>query len=64
MLTRPQALALVLRRLALLGRELGKPLLEQANEETRLFGEAAALDSVGLLADHLIDVVEKSTPPA
>ena len=45
MLTRSQALALVLRRLALLGRELGKPLLEQANEETRLFGEAAALDS-------------------
>ncbi len=103
MLTRPQALALVLRRLAVLGRELGKPQLEQANEETRLFGEAAALDSiglvtlmadleedvraacgvsvhladekamsrltspfrrVGLLADHLIDVVEKSTPPA
>jgi hypothetical protein len=103
MLTRPQALALVLRRLALLGRELGKPQLEQANEETRLFGEAAALDSiglvtlmadleedvrsacgvsvhladekamsrltspfrrVGLLADHLVDVVEKSTPPA
>jgi acyl carrier protein len=49
MMTRDQALALVLRRLALLGRELGKPALEQATEETRLFGEAAALDSIGLV---------------
>jgi acyl carrier protein len=48
-LDRSSALALVLRRLALLGRELGKPALEQATEETRLFGEAAALDSIGLV---------------
>jgi hypothetical protein len=47
MLNREQALALVLRRLAALGRELGKPVLEQADEQTRLFGEAAALDSIG-----------------
>ena len=49
MLNREQALALVLRRLAALGRELGKPVLEQADEQTRLFGEAAALDSIGLV---------------
>lgn len=40
MLTREQSLALVLRRLAALGRELGKPTLEKADEQTRLFGEA------------------------
>ena len=34
MLNREQALALVLRRLAALGRELGKPVLEQADEQT------------------------------
>lgn len=49
MLDRPQALALVLRRLAALGRELGKPALENADERTRLFGDAAALDSIGLV---------------
>lgn len=49
MLTREQALALVLRRLAALGRELRKPALEQADGATRLFGEAAALDSIGLV---------------
>ena len=49
MLTREQALALVLRRLAALGRELGKPTLEKADAQTRLFGEAAALDSIGLV---------------
>ena len=49
MLTREQALALVLRRLAALGRELGKPALEKADAQTRLFGEAAALDSIGLV---------------
>lgn len=49
MLTRPEALRLVLRRLAALGRELGKPELESADEQTRLFGEAAALDSIGLV---------------
>jgi acyl carrier protein len=49
MLTREQALTLVLRRLSALGRELGKPTLEKADEQTRLFGEAAALDSIGLV---------------
>jgi len=49
MLTREAALRLVLRRLAALGRELGKPELTQADEQTRLFGEASALDSIGLV---------------
>lgn len=49
MLTREQALTMVLRRLAALGRELGKPALEKADAHTRLFGEAAALDSIGLV---------------
>ena len=49
MLNREQALALVLRRLAALGRELGKPALQNADEQTRLFGETAALDSIGLV---------------
>ncbi len=46
---REKALTLVLHRLAALGRELGKPALEQADASTRLFGEAAALDSIGLV---------------
>ena len=49
MLNRDQALALVLRRLAALGRELGKPAPQNADGQTRLFGEAAALDSIGLV---------------
>ena len=49
MLTYEQALALILCRLAALGRELGKPALEQADGQTRLFGETAALDSIGLV---------------
>ena len=49
MLTQEQALAIILRRLAALGRELGKPALEQADGQTRLFGETAALDSIGLV---------------
>ena len=49
MLTRPEVLQLVLRRLAALGRELGKPELESADEQTRLFGEASSLDSIGLV---------------
>jgi acyl carrier protein len=49
MLTRPEVLQLVLRRLAALGRELGKPELERADEQTRLFGEASSLDSIGLV---------------
>ncbi len=59
MLNRDQALALVLRRLAALGRELGKPALQTADEQTRLFGEAAALDSIGrvtLVADLEEDI--------
>jgi hypothetical protein len=48
-MNREKALTLVLRRLAALGRELGKPALEQADASTRLFGEAAALDSIGLV---------------
>ncbi len=49
MITADQSLELVLRRLALLGRELGKPELEKADKQTRLFGEAAVLDSIGLV---------------
>ena len=49
MLTHEQALTLILHRLAALGRELGKPALEQADGQTRLFGETAALDSIGLV---------------
>ena len=48
-MTREQALALVLSRLAALGRELGKSALQKADEQTCLFGEAAALDSIGLV---------------
>jgi acyl carrier protein len=48
-MTHELALALVLRRLAALGRELGKPALEQADGQTHLFGETAALDSIGLV---------------
>ena len=49
MLTRAESLQLVLNRLAALGRELGKPELERADEQTRLFGETAQLDSIGLV---------------
>lgn len=48
-MTQDQALNLVLQRLAALGRELGKPALEQADASTRLFGESAQLDSIGLV---------------
>ena len=48
-MTVEQAQALILRRLAALGRELGKPALENADASTRLFGEAAVLDSIGLV---------------
>ena len=40
---------LILVRLARLGQELGKPVLAQADEQTRLFGEASPLDSIGLV---------------
>ena len=49
MLTREQALTLVLRCLASLGRELGKAELEQANEQTHLLGDASPLDSLALV---------------
>ena len=49
MLTQEQALALVLRCLASLGRELGKAELEQANEQTCLIGDASPLDSLALV---------------
>lgn len=46
---RPAAVRLILLRLARLGAELGKPALAQADEQTRLFGEASHLDSIGLV---------------
>lgn len=49
MLTYEQSLALVLRCLASLGRELGKPELEQANGQTCLLGETAVLDSLAIV---------------
>lgn len=56
-MTPEQAQVLVLRRLALLGRELKKPALEQADAQTRLFGETAALDSIGLVT-LIVDLEE------
>jgi hypothetical protein len=47
--TREAAIQLILIRLARLGQELGKPALAQADEQTRLFGEASPLDSIGLV---------------
>ncbi len=49
MITRAQSLALVLKRLQALGQELGKPDLQSAQEATRLFGDGAQLDSMGLV---------------
>ena len=49
MLTREQALTLIVRCLAGLGRELGKPELEQADELTCLLGESSPLDSLALV---------------
>jgi acyl carrier protein len=49
MTTRPQILSLILHRLRVLGEELNKPNLMQANELTRLFGDRADLDSMGLV---------------
>jgi hypothetical protein len=40
---------LVLKRLALLGAELGKPELAKATDETHLLGGQSALDSIGLV---------------
>lgn len=41
--------ALVLRRLALLGAELGRPELGQAGDETHLLGGQSTIDSIGLV---------------
>ena len=49
MITRTQILTLILNRLKSLGEELNKPGLIQATEQTRLFGEKADLDSMGLV---------------
>ena len=40
---------LVLKRLALLGAELGKPELAKATDETHLLGGQSPLDSIGLV---------------
>ena len=47
--TRDGAVRLILARLARFGQELDKPTLAQADEQTRLFGEASPLDSIGLV---------------
>jgi acyl carrier protein len=44
-----KARELVLRRLELLGRELGKPELSSATDETHLLGGQSPLDSIGLV---------------
>lgn len=46
---RSLAVRLILHRLACLGKELGRPALMQADEQTRLFGDASHLDSIGLV---------------
>ncbi len=48
-LTREAAVQLILQRLAALGQELQKPALATADEQTRLFGATAHLDSIGLV---------------
>lgn len=40
---------LVLKRLALLGQELGRPELGQASDDTHLLGAGSAIDSIGLV---------------
>ena len=49
MITRSQVLVLILNRLKSLGVELQKPALIDATEQTRLFGDKADLDSMGLV---------------
>jgi len=49
MITRTQILTLIINRLNALGAELKKPALIQATEQTRLFGDKADLDSMGLV---------------
>lgn len=60
--TRDGAVRLILARLARLGQELDKPTLAQADEQTRLFGEASPLDSIGLvtLMSDLEDDIHKA----
>ncbi len=60
--TRDAAVRLVLARLARLGQELSQPALAQADEQTRLFGEASPLDSIGLvtLMSDLEDDIHKA----
>jgi acyl carrier protein len=49
MITRAQILTLILNRLKVLGEELHKPTLVGGTEQTRLFGDKADLDSMGLV---------------
>ena len=49
MITRSQILVLILNRLKSLGVEFHKPALVEATEQTRLFGDRADLDSMGLV---------------
>jgi hypothetical protein len=66
MLNREQVAQLVLRRLALIGQELAKPDLVNADEQTRLFGQASQLDSIGLvtlIADLEQDLREATGQP-
>lgn len=59
MINRAQILSLILNRLRALGEELQKPALMSATEQTRLFGEQADLDSLGLvtlIADLEFDI--------
>lgn len=60
--TRDAAVRLILARLARLSQELEKPILAQADEQTRLFGEASPLDSIGLvtLMSDLEDDIHKA----
>lgn len=44
-----QVRPLVLQRLALLGKELGKPELAEATDDTHLLGGQSPLDSIGLV---------------
>jgi acyl carrier protein len=45
----PTPRTVVLNRLALLGKELGKPELMQADDSTHLLGGQSPLDSIGLV---------------
>ena len=53
---------LIIKRLRVLSKELGKPALAQADESMRLFGDTAHLDSIGLvtlIADLEQDIFEQ-----